>query len=353
MDGARPVTEEQRYAAHGRRAASATLKRDSEGSTPMTDMIAVRFDSIGSLDALHLDRVSRPQVGEGEVVVQIRAAGLNPSDFKNVLGKFPYTTVPRTPGRDFAGTVVAGPADLLGLDVWGSGRELGFTRDGSHAEFVALPARGVAAKPENLSFAAAAASGVPHLTAWEAVERCGIGAGTTVVVIGMGAVGSAAQALAAARKARVLVAVRRAEHAEELRARAIEAIVLDTGLDARVRDHFDDGAEVVFDTTGFWLPAAIPVLAAGGRVAIIAAPADGHERVPVLELYRRGATLIGVNSARHDTITSAGGLNALRPLFESGALDAPADIIPRPLDQAVETYSELAAGAASKFVFVP
>ncbi len=285
-------------------------------------------------------------------MVRVEAAGLNPSDFKNVLGKFPYTTVPRTPGRDFAGTVVAGPTDLVGREVWGSGRELGFTRDGSHAEYVALPAAGVAANPGNLSFAAAAACGVPYLTAWEAVERTGIHAGSTVVIIGLGAVGGAARALAAARGARVLVAVRRIEQAGELRARGIHTVVLGDDLAADVRTHFGDAAEVVFDTTGFWLPLAVPALAPGGRVAIIAAPADGHERVPVLDFYRRGATLVGVNSARHDTTTSAASLNALRGLFESGALPAPEGMVERPLLKAVETYRDLAAGATDKFVFV-
>lgn len=318
----------------------------------MTNMMAVRFDSIGSLDALHLDAVARPQASEGEVVVRVHASGLNPSDYKNVLGKFPYTTVPRTPGRDFAGVIVDGPAELLGLEVWGSGCELGFTRDGSHAEYVALPARGVTAKPRNLSFEVAAACGVPYLTAWEAVERCGIRAETTAVVIGMGAVGAAARALAAARDARVLVAVRRAEQAAELRARGIDAVVLDAELASAVQDSFGGGADVVFDTTGLWLPAAVPALAVGGRVAVIAAPADGHERVPVLALYRRGASIVGVNSALHDSVACSAGLDALRPMFESGDLEPPANVIARPLSAAVQTYRDLAAGPSGKFVLV-
>ncbi|MFI6998725.1 zinc-binding alcohol dehydrogenase family protein [Nocardia sp. NPDC050175] len=316
-------------------------------------MKALRFDQIGSLDALALAEVPRPPAVPGEVVVRIHAAGVNPSDFKNVLGKFPYTTVPRTPGRDFAGVVVDGPAGLLGQEVWGSGRELGFVRDGSHAEYLALPAAGVARKPATLSFAEAAASGVPYLTAWEAVERIGVGAGTALVLIGMGAVGTAAYLLASARGADVVVGVRRSEHADELRARGIEAIVLDDTekFAAQVRDRFADGAQAVFDTTGFWLPAAITALGTGGHIAVIAAPADGHERVPVLDLYRRGGTLVGVNSARHDTITSAASLNSLGELFDSGALPVPTGIVARPLDQAVETYRELAAGANDKFVF--
>lgn len=316
-------------------------------------MKALRFDRIGSLDALDLDDVPEPRPGEGEVLVQVLAAGVNPSDFKNVLGKFPYTTVPRTPGRDFAGVVVDGPADLVGIEVWGSGRELGFTRDGSHSERLVIPAAAVTAKPTNLSFAEAAACGVPYLTAHEALERTGVGPDTGVLLIGMGAVGTAAYALAVARGARTAVGVRRAEHADALRARGVTVFLLGDVEEfaARARDHFGGGADVVLDTTGFWLPAAIPVLGQGGRVAVIAAPADGHERVPVLGLYRMGASIVGVNSALHDTIAGAAALATLCGAFEAGILPAPSGIVTRNLEEAVETYRDMAAGSTDKYVF--
>ena len=75
-------------------------------------MQALQFHQTGSLEHLALVDVAKPKPAEGEVLVQIKAAGLNPSDAKNVLGIFPYTTLPRIPGRDFAGVVVEG------LDEW-------------------------------------------------------------------------------------------------------------------------------------------------------------------------------------------------------------------------------------------
>ncbi|MFH7617879.1 alcohol dehydrogenase catalytic domain-containing protein, partial [Pseudomonas syringae group genomosp. 7] len=57
-----------------------------------------------------------------EVLVRVKAAGLNHSDLKNVLGRFPYTTLPRVPGRDYAGIVEQGPQELLGKAVWGTGK---------------------------------------------------------------------------------------------------------------------------------------------------------------------------------------------------------------------------------------
>ncbi|MFS2127242.1 alcohol dehydrogenase catalytic domain-containing protein, partial [Pseudomonas sp. Pseusp97] len=140
-------------------------------------MKALQFDRTGDLAALSFTEVTDPVPTADEVLVEVHAAGLNPSDVKNVLGRFPYTTLPRVPGRDFAGTVVQGPAELLGKSVWGTGKGLGFTRNGSHAQLMSVPAGGVALMPERMSFAQAASCGVPFTTAWDALERSQVGAG--------------------------------------------------------------------------------------------------------------------------------------------------------------------------------
>ena len=106
-------------------------------------MRALRFQKTGSLDDLRLEDVSTPSLAAGEVLVRVRAAAINPSDVKNVQGKMHETTVPRIPGRDFAGVVVGGSDELSGQSVFGSGGNLGFGRDGSHAEYVAVPANAV------------------------------------------------------------------------------------------------------------------------------------------------------------------------------------------------------------------
>jgi NADPH2:quinone reductase len=103
-------------------------------------MKALQFSRTGDLAALQVVELPTPVPATGEVLVQIKAAGLNPSDVKNVLGRFPYTTMPRVPGRDFAGVVVEGPQALIGQEVWGTGKEIGFLRDGSHAGYIALKA---------------------------------------------------------------------------------------------------------------------------------------------------------------------------------------------------------------------
>lgn len=74
-------------------------------------MQALQFAATGSLDTLQLRQMPKPVPAAGEVLVEVRATGVNPSDIKNVQGLFPYTTTSRIPGRDFAGVVVAGPEE--------------------------------------------------------------------------------------------------------------------------------------------------------------------------------------------------------------------------------------------------
>lgn len=149
-------------------------------------MRALRFDTTSSLDRLTVAEVDRPRPDPGEVLVRVRAAAINPSDVKNVLGKMAMTTVPRTPGRDFAGVVVDGPPEWVGREVFGTGGDLGFRRDGSHAEYLAVPAEAVLVRPDGLTPEAAAALGLPYMTAWAAViDAAGLREGETVLITGV------------------------------------------------------------------------------------------------------------------------------------------------------------------------
>lgn len=316
-------------------------------------MKALRFEATGSLDDLRLTSVPAPRPQPDEVVVEIRAAGLNPSDCKNVLGYFPYTTLPRTPGRDFAGVVIDGPSELIGEEVWGSGRELGFTRDGSHAERIVVPLNGLVPKPTCLSFAQAAAAGVPYTTAWDALERARLAPGDGLVVIGAaGAVGRAALALGRWRGAQVLAVVRQAAQAEALNAEGYETLLLADGepWTHAVRSYYPAGADVVFDTTGHWLAPSVTALADFGRIAVIAAPAGGEVELPLLDLYRRGGSLIGVNSLLYDSRTCAAMLDRVSVAFAVGLLPPPAAPVEVPLGAALEAYREMERGGMAKAV---
>src|SRR5476649_297240 len=132
-------------------------------------MKALRFEKTGSLDELKVVEAPRPVPSADEVLIQVKAAAINPSDVRNVLGKMHETSVPRVPGRDFAGIIVEGPSDRLNQKVFGSGGNLGFGRDGTHAEFVTVPLCAINPLPKNLSFEQGAAMGVAYMTAWAAI----------------------------------------------------------------------------------------------------------------------------------------------------------------------------------------
>jgi len=319
-------------------------------------MKALQFSRTGDLAALQYVDLPKPVAGPDEVLIQVKAAGLNPSDVKNVLGRFPYTTLPRVPGRDFAGIVVQGPQALLGQEVWGTGKEPGFFRDGSHAEFLTLPAKGVALKPKHLSFSQAASLGVPYTTAWDALQRSLVGADTRLLVIGAnGAVGSAALALGKILGAQVLGAVRRPEQLKALQEQGFDAILLDAAeeLAGQVSGIFKGGADVIFDTTGFWLPGAVSALAPFGRIAIIAAPVDGHVQLPALALYRKGGSVVGINSLLYDCQACAKMLDQFGRFFDEGSLPLPTGLFESPLSEGLARYAEVNQGAGEKVILLP
>ncbi|MBE8590361.1 zinc-binding alcohol dehydrogenase family protein [Pseudomonas sp. MAFF 301449] len=319
-------------------------------------MKALQFTTTGSVDNLKLIELAVPSPAADEVLIRVKAAGLNPSDLKNVLGRFSYTTLPRVPGRDFAGIVEQGPSELIGEAVWGTGKGPGFLSDGSHAEFLVVPASGVALKPNSLSFAQAAAIGVPFTTAYDAVERTGIKQGTTFLVIGgNGAVGTAALALAKIKGARILAAVRRADQAKALQGKGYETILLDTAesLASQVSEVFPGGAQVIFDTTGGWLPASISALANFGRIAIIAAPVDGIISLPALAFYRKGGVLVGVNSLLYDNTQCAAMLKDFGHYFDEGELLPPEGVKEVALVDGIAQYKAIEAGSSDKTVLIP
>src|SRR5579862_4347839 len=96
-------------------------------------MRSLRFAEFGPPLVLRIEELPIPEPGPEEALVHVNAAGINPSDIGNVAGRFKKTTLPRTPGRVFAGVVVKGKRHE-GEQVWGSAPDLGIVCDGSHAE---------------------------------------------------------------------------------------------------------------------------------------------------------------------------------------------------------------------------
>src|ERR1700683_2418672 len=240
-------------------------------------MRSLRFTEFGPPSVLRIEEVAIPEPGEGEALVQVKAAGINPSDIGDVAGRFKNTTLPRTPGRDFAGIVVKGKRPE-GAEVWGSCPDLGSDRDGAHAEYVVVPAETLSLKPKSLSMAQAAAIGTPYITAWASVVNAAqIQPGETILIVGAaGAVGQAATQIANWKKARVIGADMRSDPIPGVQS------VIDTkteNLRERVMQlTAGKGVAVVFDTVGGpMFEPALRSLAFGGRQVAIASP--GHPQV--------------------------------------------------------------------------
>ena len=133
-----------------------------------------------------------------EVLIEVRAASVNPSDVKAATGLMAYAVFPRTSGRDYAGVVIDGPPGTVGREVFGSSGDLGIRRDGTHATHLTVETEATVEKPKAISWEEAAGIGVPFVTAVEGFRRAGMPKpGETVLVMGVsGKVGQAAVQIA-------------------------------------------------------------------------------------------------------------------------------------------------------------
>jgi len=304
-------------------------------------MRALRITNFGPPSVLRIEEIAIPEPGVGEVLVQVKAAAINPSDIGNVAGRFKSTTLPRTPGRDFAGIAVKGMRHE-GAEVWGSSANLGIVSDGSHAEYVVVPGETVSIKPRCLSMAQAAAIGVPYITAWASVVSAAqIQPGETILIVGAaGAVGQAATQIANWKQARVLGAdighdpIPGAEWTvntsiEDLRERVLE-LTAGRGVDA------------VFDTVGGLLfEPALRSLRHGGRQVAISSAGAPRVSFNLVDFYHNFSRLLGVDSYGLTSAQVGEIEEELRSGFENGALKPPTvEIVP--FDQAVQAYNRVA-----------
>ena len=222
----------------------------------MASMKAVRLERFGDVDVLELRQVERPLPGPREVLVQIRAAGINPGEAAIRKGQlenvFP-TTFPSGEGSDLAGVVVETGA---GVNAFKPGDEvLGFSHTrGSHAEFAAVPFDQLTRKPSGVSFDVAGALFVAGTTAWAAVRAIDLAAGETVVVTGAaGGVGSLAAQLARRAGANVL-GVAGPGNDQWLRAHGITPVNYGDGLARRLTEARRTGA-----STRCWISSGRPM----------------------------------------------------------------------------------------------
>jgi NADPH:quinone reductase len=294
-----------------------------------------------------------------EVLIEVKAAAVNPSDVKAATGLMPYAVFPRTPGRDYAGVVIDGPADMIGREVFGSSGDLGIRRDGTHATHLVVECDAVVEKPKSLSWEEAAGIGVPFVTATEGLRRAGMPRqGETVLVMGVnGKVGQAAAQIATWHGARVIGVVRRNEpyagHANSA-VDMIDASASDVAT--RVRDLTGGkGADIVFNTVGDpYFEAATESLALRGRQILIATIG---RTVPfdILGFYRGQHTYVGIDTLGLSSTATGMVLSELVPGFASGHLK-PFPISAQatyPLEDAKRAFVAVAGSSRDRVILRP
>ncbi|MCX4676273.1 NADP-dependent oxidoreductase [Streptomyces sp. NBC_01433] len=214
-------------------------------------MEAILYEEFGGPDVLHLARVDEVRPGPGQVRVRVRAAGVNPIDYKIRKGwmePVSPTPLPATPGSEFAGVV---EETGEGVTAFAPGDEvLGWSATGAYATHALADAGSLAPKPDGLSWEEAAALPVATETASRVLDELAVAEGDTLLLHGAaGAVGSAAVQLATARGATVIGTASPANH-DYLRVLGAVPVAYGDGLVERVRELAPQGVDAVFDASG-------------------------------------------------------------------------------------------------------
>src|SRR5690606_34504478 len=249
----------------------------------------------GEASALTLGRRDRPEPGPGEVLIRVRAAGVNRPDILQRKGKYP----PPPGAPDILGLEVAGEIAAVGpgVDRWAPGdRACALLGGGGYAEYAVVDARHALPIPAGLDFVQAAALPETVFTVWANVFEAGaLKAGETLLLHGAtSGIGVAAIQMAKAAGARVIATSRRADKAAEA-ARLGADLALDAAagpFETAVAEA--GGADVVLDMVGAAYAAGnLAALRPGGRWVVIAVQGGARAEIDLAQVMRRRIVLTG------------------------------------------------------------
>ena len=303
---------------------------------------AVRFNEYGDVDVLQVVDVDPPVPGPGELLVRVRAVGINPGEGKIRQGflhdRWP-ATFPSGQGSDLAG-VVEQIGD--GVDGFGPGDEvIGWTDDrASQAELVVIEAEHATPKPAGVPWEVAGALFVAGATAWAAVRAVAPSTGDTVVVSGAaGGVGSIAVQLAVRAGATVIGLAGEANH-DWLRAHGVVPVTYGDGVADRIGQAAPDGVDAFVDTVG------------GGYVELALELGVAPDRIDTIADFA-AIEQYGVKGDGNAAGASAATLAELAGLIAAGELEIPIAAT-YPLDRVRDAYIELEQGhTRGKIVLIP
>ncbi|MET9028764.1 NADP-dependent oxidoreductase [Nocardia sp. NPDC004168] len=291
---------------------------------------AVRYDEFGGIEVLRVDDVDRPVPEDGQVLVQVRAAGINPGEAAIRTGAmadiFP-STFPSGQGSDLAGVVAEVGA---GVDRFSVGDEvIGFSeKRAAQAELVLVDVDNLTPKPRNVSWEVAGGLYVAGVTAWRAVHSVQLEQGEAVVVsAAAGGVGSLAVQLARRAGATVIGLASERNH-EWLQSHGVIPVAYGAGVAERIETAAPGGVDAFIDTHG------------GGYVELALALGVSVERIDTIADFAAAAKYGVKTEPGTDARPGAEVLAELAALIADGHLEVPIANV-YPLAQVRQAYTEL------------
>jgi putative PIG3 family NAD(P)H quinone oxidoreductase len=310
-------------------------------------MTAIAVDGgKGPAEALKPAQIARPQPAQGQILVRVRAAGINRPDILQRLGGYPPPPgAPDTLGLEVAGEVVAGAGR------WKEGdRVTALLGGGGYAEYAVVDARHALPIPASLSFPQAASLPETVFTVWANVfEHGSLKAGETLLLHGAtSGIGVTAIQMAKAAGARVIATARGAG-----KAAAAKALGADVAIDATAEDFGEavkreGGADVVLDMVGGdYFAKELDALKTGGRIVFIAALGGGEVALPIFRLMQKRAVVTGSTLRPRDADEKARLAAAVEqvvwPWIEAGLVKPQVDAT-FPLTDAAKAHAHLESG---------
>jgi NADPH:quinone reductase-like Zn-dependent oxidoreductase len=268
---------------------------------------AIQVHAYGDADQLKLEQMPQPQPQQGEVLVRVHAAGVNPADWKVRAGRwkaFSPSTFPYVPGADLAGVV-----EKVGPDVttFQAGQEVfGMGSQGTYTEYGIALVNNLAQKPQTLSFDEAATVPIGATTAWQGVfDHGNLQPGQRVLILGgAGGVGLFAVQFARWKGAHV-ISTASARNLDFVRSLGAETVIDYTKT--RVEDVIHD-VDLVFDAVGGDALASVwPTLKRGGTLVTIAGQPDQAK-----------ASELGIHATNFSAQVSSELLNTFAQLIDNG-----------------------------------
>lgn len=324
-------------------------------------MKALQLTKYGDIqDSLAFNNVEKPTVQANDVLIEIKAAAINPIDKSIILGNLASLLpipIPSTLAYDVSGIVVEKGEQVNGLEIG----DLVYSRVpqeqmGTLAEYVAITSSAVSKKPGNITFEEAAGLPLAGLTALQSLEYAGIGENDRVLIhAGSGGVGSLAIQYAKAKGAYVFTttSTNNVEWVKELGA--------DRVIDYKKEDYKSivTEADIVFDTLGkHYSSEAFQVLKKGGKVVSVAGPLDeataGIFGIPDYKLPEDLAAATQEKEASYKFIfmhPNGSHLDEIRELVENEKIKPIIDRV-YPFEESIEAFMHLASGRAKGKIVV-